>query len=72
MFLKVSAAVLLPLVGIQLPIGETGSFFLFYGLGTALQIFVLWGFQGQVLTSYALVYDRLCPRETVIPIQETT
>lgn len=50
---------LLPLLGIHLPLSETVSYFLFFGLGTALQILVLWQFRGQVLTSYAVLYDAL-------------
>jgi len=52
---------LLPLLGISLPMGKEAAYFLFFGLGTALQILILWQFQGQVLTSYAVVYDTLSP-----------
>lgn len=50
---------LLPLLGITLPIGADAAYFLFFALGTALQILVLWQFQGQVITSYALLYNDL-------------
>ncbi len=50
---------LLPLLGVTIPIGEDAAYFLFFGLGTASQILLLWGFQGQVITSYALLYDDL-------------
>ncbi len=51
---------LLPILGISLPFGEDAAYFLFFALGTALQILVLWQFRGQVITSYALLYDDLC------------
>lgn len=50
---------LLPILGVNLPVGEDAAYFLFFGMGTALQILLLWGFQGQVMTAYALLYDDL-------------
>ena len=52
---------LLPYLGIHLPVSESAAYFLFLALGTALQLLVLWQFQGQVLTSYAVLYDDLSP-----------
>lgn len=60
---------LLPYLGIQLPLSETVSYFLFFGVGTALQILVLWQFRGQVLTSYAMLYDTLTQPQTA-PVLE--
>ena len=60
---------LLPYLGIQLPLSETVSYFLFFALGTVLQILVLWQFRGQVLTSYAMLYDTLTQPRTA-PVLE--
>ena len=61
---------LLPYLGITLPMSETAAYFLFYALGTALQILVLWQFQGQVLTSYAVLYDNLSAPQVVPVLDE--
>lgn len=55
---------LLPLLGISLPIGEDGAYFLFFILGTALQILLFWQCRAAVLTSYAVVYDTLSQPQT--------
>ena len=60
---------LLPRLGIQLPLGADAAYFLFFSLGTALQILVLWQFQDQVITSYAMLYDTLTQPQTA-PVLE--
>lgn len=48
---------LLPAVGINLPISETVSFWLFYGIYFALRLLVAWRFAPLVQTAYAHCYD---------------
>ena len=59
---------LLPWLGISLPMGEDAAFFLFFGLGTVLQILILWQFQGQVITSHALLYETYFPAPAELPL----
>ena len=47
---------LLPMLGIHLPLSASGSFFLFYGLGAALQCLLFWRFRATVLSAYCLAY----------------
>lgn len=53
---------ILALVGVTLPISETASAFLFYGLGVLLQMLLFWRYQSERLTTYCLAYDDLQPQ----------
>lgn len=48
---------LLTALGISLPLGPDGNFFLFYILGILLQGILFWQFQGEKLTAYCLAFD---------------
>lgn len=50
---------ILPYLGVTLPFGEDGNFFIFYVLGIALQCILFWQFQGEKLTTYYLAFDAL-------------
>lgn len=59
---------ILTLLGVTLPIDPNLSFFLFYAVGLLLEGFLLWRYQGQRLTTYALAYDALQPQDpTILP-----
>lgn len=49
--------VLLPALGVKLPLSDTVSFWLFYGIYFALRILVAWKFAPLVQTAYAHCYD---------------
>lgn len=53
------ADVILPLVGVTLPVPPIASTLVFYALGTACQILLLWQYEAKRLTVYALAYDDL-------------
>lgn len=48
---------LLTALGVSLPFGPDGNFFLFYILGILLQGLLFWQYQGEKLTSYCLAFD---------------
>lgn len=56
--------VILPFIGIQLPMGADGAFFLCYGIYIVSTLVLDWRFRARVETVYACAYDRLCPPET--------
>ena len=53
------ADLLLPLVGVTLPISANVAFFLFYGIQLLGQLLLCWRKKAQVDTTYALIYDNL-------------
>lgn len=53
------ADVILPAVGISLPISGVGAAFLFYLLGSVCQGLLLWQWEAHRLTAYALAYRTL-------------
>ena len=55
--------VLLPMAGITLPLPETVSYFLFYGLFLAVQFAACFFLRNRVEVVYAQVYNALKPRE---------
>jgi len=55
--------VLLPMAGITLPLSETVSYFLFYGLFLAVQFAACLFLRNRVEVVYAQVYNALKPRE---------
>lgn len=55
--------VLLPMVGVTLPMNETVSFFLFYFLFLAGQFAMYVFLRNRVEVTYAQVYDKIRPRE---------
>ena len=55
--------VLLPMAGITLPMSETVSYFLFYGLFLAAQFAACFFLRNRVEVVYAQVYNALKPRE---------
>ena len=54
---------LLPMAGITLPLSETASYFLFYGLFLAVQFAACLFLRNRVEVVYAQVYNALKPRE---------
>ena len=54
---------ILAFVGITLPIPETASYLIFYGLYLAIQFVTYYFFHNQVDTTFARVYDTLRPQE---------
>lgn len=52
---------LLPMLGISLPMSETASYFLFYGLYIVAQFLYSYFFQNQVEVTYAYAYEALIP-----------
>ena len=54
---------LLPMAGITLPLSETASYFLFYGLFLAVQFAACLFLRNRVEVGYAQVYNVLKPRE---------
>lgn len=62
--------VLLPLVGISLPINENVQFFGFYLIYIVLELFLTWRFGALVQTTYAHCYETLktnMPQKTTLP-----
>lgn len=57
--------VILPLVGIQLPVSADWEFFLFYLLGVTCQAILFWQFRGLVTTTYGMAYATLCPQPII-------
>ena len=55
--------VLLPMLGIQLPVSETVSFFGFYGLYLLVSFGILYFLRNRVEVTYALAYDAVKPEE---------
>lgn len=55
--------VLLPLVGITLPVSEDLNYFLWYGLYLAALFGIYYGFRNKVGVTYALAYDAVKPKE---------
>lgn len=51
--------VLLPLIGVQLPISADAAMFLFYGLQLVLSLVLSWRWRATVETAYAVAYDTL-------------
>ena len=51
--------VLLPLIGVALPMSPEVSAFLFYGLKLVASLLLAWRWRGPVETTYALAYDTL-------------
>lgn len=48
---------LLPAVGVQLPVSEDAFFFITYSVHLVLQLLVAWQFTSRVQTTYAVCYD---------------
>ena len=62
---------LLSSVGVTLPFGPDGNFFLFYILGIVMQGILFWQYNSEKLTSYCLAFDAFqSPTATQLP-QET-
>ena len=55
--------VLLPMLGIQLPVSETVSFFGFYGLYLLVSFGIIFFLRNRVEVTYALAYDAVKPEE---------
>ena len=55
--------VLLPMLGITLPMSEEGVYFLFYALALGLQVALYAFARNRVEVTYATVYDALLPKE---------
>ena len=55
--------VLLPMLGVQLPVSETVSFFGFYALYLAVSFMILFFLRNRVEVTYALAYDAVKPEE---------
>lgn len=55
--------VLLPMLGITLPISENMSYFLFYGLYLAALAGIYYGFRNKVGITYALAYEAVKPMQ---------
>ena len=55
--------VLLPMVGIRLPIRDTVSYYLFFVLYLAAQFAVYYFLRNPAETAYAIAYDSIRPRE---------
>lgn len=53
------ADLLLPQLGISLPVGKDAAFFLFYFLQLALQLGLAWVFGSKIITAYAAAYESL-------------
>ena len=59
------ADILLPAIGISLPIGETIQFFAFYFLSLGLQFLLHYAFKNPISLTYAHVYETMkLPKET--------
>jgi len=54
---------LLSMVGITLPMPETVSYFLFYGIYLVLELAIFYLFLNHVSVTYALAYQSLCPEK---------
>lgn len=54
---------LLTTLGITLPFGPNGNFFLFYILGIVLQAVLFWQYNARRLTAYCLAFDAFAPPE---------
>lgn len=54
--------VLLPLLGIQLPINETAAYFLFYALYLAALFAVAYFLQNPVQCTYVMAYESICEK----------
>lgn len=54
--------VLLPRVGIHLPMSDDVGYFLFYALSLAAQIVLYWFFLNRIQVTYAAAYDALRPQ----------
>ena len=55
--------VLLPMMGVTLPMSETVSYFVFYGLYLAAQFALLYLFLNRISVTYALAYQSLLPEK---------
>ena len=55
--------VLLPMLGVELPISATAAYFLFYGLYLAVSFAVLFFLRNRAEVAYALAYDAVKPEE---------
>lgn len=55
--------VLLPLMGLALPLGTDGSYFLAYGLHLLATLGLAWYFRSRISVLYACAYDRLLPQQ---------
>lgn len=56
--------VILPALGVSLPMSDAAAYFLTYTLGTALQGLLYWRCRGQVLCTYGVAFDALVNPET--------
>ena len=54
---------LLPMLGVELPVSETAGYFLFYGLYLAASFGVIYFLRNRVEVCYALVYDAVKPAQ---------
>ena len=61
--LLASGDLLLPMLGVTFPWSETFSYYLFYGLSLIAQMILTCALSNRVVTTYALAYDSLRPRE---------
>ena len=55
--------VLLPTLGLQLPVSETVAFFAFYALYIGASFCILFFLRNRVEVTYALAYDAVKPEE---------
>lgn len=60
--------VLLPLLGVQLPISDTAAYILFYSLNLVGQVALYWWRKNEVMTTYAVAYDQLKNAPEVLPV----
>lgn len=61
---------LLSAMGVTLPFGPDGSFFLFYVLGIVMQTLLFWQYNGERLTAYCLAFDALqAPTPAQLPTE---
>lgn len=51
--------ILLPLLGISLPLSRNAAFLLFYAVGLIFQGLIQWAYRGKLMTVYALAYRQL-------------
>lgn len=61
---------LLPLIGVELPMSGDAAWLLFYVLGALTQFLLDWQTRSRVQTAYALAYDELRQQEPYTPPQK--
>ena len=55
--------ILLPMIGVELPMSAEAGYFLFFGLYLVTEFAIFYFLQNRVSTTYALAYDSLRPKE---------